>query len=471
MDSNLTEEQLAGMTPTERRMATENLKKLIFTYSIPTIISMFVNALYNVVDRFWVGKIPGAGRDALAGVGITMPIMTFGLGLSMLVGLGSAACISINLGRRDKEGAERILGNTLTLSVLVALILTALGFLLKTPLLWAVGASESTMPYADAYITIILLGSVAQVLSFAMNHPIRAAGDPKRFASTQLLGAVSNMILDPIFILVLGMGVEGAAIATILSMCLSTSWVFIYYLSGKSLLKLRRRNLPLKKETVLAIASIGFSPCLMQIAASLVGFVVNRQLKTFGDMELGNGDTAIGAMTVINGVMMMALMPIFGINQGAQPIIGFNYGARNYGRVKEAYRWSVIYAMAVSVVGFVLIEAFAPQIVRSFNDSPDLVAVGTFGLRVMLGALVCVGYQAPTVNFFTAIGRAKMSVFLSMLRQVILLIPAYIIFPFFFGMAGIWFAQPFADVAATATTAFYIIREFKILKISMGNTV
>ncbi len=467
--SHFTEEQLAHMTPTERRMATEDLKKLLFTYSVPTVISMFINALYNVVDRFWVGKIPGAGKEALAGVGITMPIMTLGLGAAMLVGIGAAARISIDLGKRDQAGAEQVLGNAMTMALLLSVILSAVGLLFKLPLLRLVGASEATLPFASDYMTIILWGLIFQMFSFALNHPIRAAGNPKRFASTQLLGAITNMILDPIFILYFKMGVKGAAWATILAMCISSIWVLSYYFSKASLLRLRLKCLKLKKEAVMAIVAIGFSPFLMQVAASLVSFIINRTLKTYGDLELGNGDVAIGAMTVIQGVFAMALMPIFGISQGAQPIIGFNFGAKCYARLKDAFRWSIIYALGISVVGFVLIEWFAPMVVMAFNDSPDLVAVGTFGMRVMLSTVILIALQAVSVNFFTAIGRAKISAYLSLLRQVIVLIPAYIVFPLFFGLKGIWFAQPFSDVVATVVTMLYIAREFRLLKVSLGH--
>ncbi len=455
------------LTPTEQRMATEDLKKLVLMYSIPTIISMFINALYNVVDRFWVGKIPGAGKEALAGVGLTMPIMTIGLGGAMLIGIGAAANISINLGKREHEKAERVLGNTLTLSIIVGALFSIFGLLFKSQLIWGIGASDVTYPFANDYLTIILIGCIFQILSFALNHPIRAAGNPKRFATTQLIGAILNIILDPIFILVLDMGVKGAAYATILSMMVSTIFVFQYYFSDKTLLKIHKRNLSLNKETVTAIMAIGFSPFLMQVAASVVGFVINRQLKFYGDLELGNGDVAISAMTVINGLLALVIMPVFGINQGAQPIIGFNYGAGNYQRVKEAYKWSTIYSVIISFISFVFVEIFARSIVKSFNDSPDLVNLGTFGMRIMLSTCVFIGFQAPSVNFFTAIGKAKLSAFLSLLRQVIVLIPSYLIFPLFFGLNGLWFAQPFSDIVASVLTAVYIIKIFRDLKVNM----
>ncbi|MDR1066846.1 MAG: MATE family efflux transporter [Clostridiales bacterium] len=451
------------LTRSERNMASADLKKLIIQYSIPTIISMFINALYNMVDRFWVGQIPGEGAMALAGVGVTMPIMVFGLGFSMLIGIGSAADISINLGRRDRDSAEKTLGAAFTLSMIVAAVITCLGFALKDKLLSGLGASEEIRPYSDAYISVIMAGFVFQILSFAMNHPIRAAGNTKRFASSQLIGAITNAILDPILIFGFNMGVRGAAIATIFSMFLSTCWIFSYHFSNKSLLKIRLKNLKPTMRTFNRIISIGFSPFFMQIAASLVILMLNRSFKYYGMKELGNDFIALSAMTIVTGVQMVVTMPVIGINQGAQPIIGFNYGARRFDRLKEAYKWTIIYAMSISAFLSLLCEIFARYVVRAFNDDPSLNALSAYGLRVMAVSFLAVGFQSPTVTFFTAIGRAKISAFLSLLRQVILLIPATVLLPMFFGLNGVWFAAPFADVLSAVITVFFIAREFRIL--------
>lgn len=457
--------QSTSMEPTafEQRMATEKMRSLLLKQSIPSIIGMLVNALYNVVDRFWVGKIPGIGASALTGLGLCMPVMNILLGFSMLLGIGAASTISIRLGQKDHEGAQHILGNTLALVGVLGICITAIGQIFAEPILTAAGADDKMMPYALTYYRIIMGGYIFSMASFAMNHPIRAAGNAKRFASSQLVGGIANMILDPIFIFVFDMGIAGAAVATILSQFLSACWVFAYYFGGKSLLKLERRYMRLDRKIVLAIFSIGISPCLMQVAGSAVGMVANHSLKFYGDLAISDGNIAIGAMTVISSVSTLFFMPVFGINQGTQPIVGYNYGARDYQRVREAYKWSVIYAVIVCTVGFIVIQLFSAQMVGAFNDDPELIAVGSFGMRIFMSCIILTGMQVPSINFFQAIGRAKISLFLSLLRQVIFLIPAYLLLPKFFGLTGIWLAGPLSDAVSFFITAYFIFTELKYL--------
>jgi putative MATE family efflux protein len=441
----------------EKRLANEPIKKLLLNFSIPAIVGMLVNALYNIVDRIFIGKIKDIGQYALTGVGITLPIMTVILAFSMLVGIGAAANISIRLGQKKKAEAEKILGNAFILIIVISIAVSIIGLVLADKLLTSFGASENTFVYAKEYITIILFGAIFNMTAFSMNHCIRSEGNPKRAASTMLLGGILNTILDPLFIFVFNMGVKGAAIATIISQAVSMAWVLSYFLQGKSHLKLKISNFKLETNLVLSIFSIGLSPFSMQFAASIVSITANNALKAYG------GDLAIGAMTVIMSVSTIFLMPVFGINQGAQPIIGFNYGAKLYKRVKDTVKYAVFGATTIVTLGFILVEAFPGFIIKLFNDDSALVNLGTTGIRIFLFMLPVVGFQAISANFFQSIGKAKISIFLGLLRQVILLIPLYLILPKFFGLTGVWLAGPISDFSASLITGIMLLREMKKL--------
>ncbi|MCL2574054.1 MAG: MATE family efflux transporter [Defluviitaleaceae bacterium] len=454
------------LTPQEQKLATYGIPKLVLQYSIPTIIGMLVNALYVVVDRFFVGQIPDVSYQALTGIGLAAPILNIVGAFALLVGIGTAANISLRLGKRDTEGAERVLGNALLLNLTFPLVLGAIGLIFLEPLLIAVGATESTLPFALTYTRIILAGCILMFLSFAMNHPIRAMGNPKRFASAQLIGAISNIILSPIFILWLELGIMGAAISTLIAQSLSAIWVFAYYLtnvSGKPVVTIKLKNMKPSLKIILSIFAIGISPFFMQFLGSVINIVANRSLLYYGAIEFGYADHAVGAFTVILSISMLFLMPVFGINQGAQPILGFNYGAGNIARVKQAYKYSVIYAVAICVLGFIIVQLFAGQLMSLFSNDPALNEIGTVGMRIILFTMPFMGFQMNTANFFQSIGRAKISVFLAVLRQGLILIPAYLILPRIFGFHGIWFAMPVADTLALLITGGMIIREFKRL--------
>lgn len=439
----------------EQRLAKEDVKKLLVEFSAPAIVAMLVNALYNIVDRIYIGKIQGVGQFALTGVGLTLPISTVILAFAMLFGIGSAATISIRLGQKRKEEAEKTLANNLVLLIIAAVILTIGGLIFTDKLLYLFGASENTFVHAKNYISIILIGTTFGLAGFGMNHPIRAEGNPRRAANTMFIGAILNTILDPIFIFVFGWGVQGAAIATILSQLVSATWVLSYFIKGKSTVKLKVKNMKLEGSIVKAIVSIGMSPFAIQIAASVVSIVANKSLKTYG------GDLAIGAMTVINSVAMIFLMPVFGINQGSQPIIGYNYGARVYTRVKDTVKYAVLGATFFAVLGFLAVQLFPAQIIMLFNDDPSLVNAGIDGIRIYLSLLPLIGFQIVSTAYFQSVGKAKISMFLSLLRQVILLIPLYLILPGFLGLLGVWLAGPISDAASAVITGIFITREVR----------
>ena len=461
MEQDLIEEAVQPvaheLSPRERKLAEAPILGLVFSYSLPAIIGMLVNALYNVVDRYWIGQMNNV--DAMSGIGLTLPISTILLGFMQLVGVGATASISIRLGQRRREDAERILANGLTLCLIIGGGLSAAILLFLDPILVTFGASAATLPYARAYARIIVLGNIINTTGFAMNHTIRGGGNPRRSASTQLLGAALNMVLDPLMIFGFHWGVEGAAIATVLSQFISAVWVLSYYLfRSKSIVRLRFSLMRLRGDAVRQILSIGVSPFVMQIAASLVTVVANRTLRDYG------GDIAIGAMTVINSVGILFMMPLFGLNQGLQPILGFNYGARQFDRVKSTWRCGVLIASGVVVTGFLVVQLFPAWIIRQFIQDPGLIAVGTTGIRTFLAMLPLLGFQIISTTYFQSIGKARIAILASLLRQVILLLPLYLVLPQFFGLNGVWFAGPTADLLSTGVVAILITREMMRLQ-------
>lgn len=435
-------------------LRTESVGKLLLRFSIPAIVGMMVQALYNVVDRIYIGSL---GPLPMTGIGLSMPMMALMMGFSMLVGIGSASRISIRLGEGKEEEANRILGNAFVLLILIMGAVTILGLTFKTPLLKLFGASDATFEYANQYLTIILLGGIFQGLGFGLNNSIRSEGNPKTAMYTMLIGAISNIILDPIFIFVFDMGIQGAALATIISQLFNTIWVIRYFRSNNSRLKLKVSNMKLDPKIVLSIASIGMSPFFMQVAASVVTVISNNALATNG------GDIAIGAMTVINSLAMFFLMPIFGINQGSQPIIGFNYGAKEYKRVKRALTLAILAATSVSTLGFIMTQFFTVPMIKLFNSDPELIEVATVGMQTFLKMLPIIGFQIVSSNYFQAVGKAQKSMFMALLRQVILLIPLFLILPQFFGLMGVWYAGPTADFIASIVTGLFLFAELKHL--------
>ena len=437
------------------KLRTEPVGKLLLQFSIPAIVGMMVSALYNVVDRIYIGRI---GSLAMTGIGLNQPFMMLLMGFGMLIGIGAASRISIRLGEGRPEEAERILGNAITLLTGGMVGITILGLAFKRPLLLLFGASPDTYDYANDYITIILLGAVFQGLGFGLNHSIRAEGSPKIAMYSMLLGAVTNIVLDPIFIFLLGMGIRGAAIATVISQMVTMLWVLHHFMSGKSRIRFHPSNLKLQGPIVLSIVSIGVSPFLMQVAASVVGIVSNNALKDTG------GDMAIGAMTVIQSIVIFFLMPVFGINQGAQPIMGFNYGAKAYDRVRKTLLLAILAASAFTLTGFVLTQFFPGMLIRAFNDEQALLEVAIPGMRIFLSMLLFVGFQIASANYFQAVGKAPRAIFLSLLRQVIVLIPMLLLLPRLFGLNGVWLAGAVADFSATVLTAVFLVLELRHLR-------
>ncbi|MCE5222516.1 MAG: MATE family efflux transporter [Clostridium sp.] len=444
----------------QKRLGEMKVGKLLLEFSIPAIIGMLVNTLYNIIDRIFIGHIEGIGSLAMAGVGVTMPLMFIILAFGMLIGIGTATRISIKLGQHDKEGAEKHLGNAFTLIIIISILLTIFGLLFANPLLKMFGASENIIGYGEQFIQVIFIGCIFNLISFSLNHSIRSDGSPKIAMASMLISAIINIILDPIFIFGLNLGVRGGALGTVVAQIVSSIGIIYYFTKGSSTLKIRKKNLKLDKSVVLSIFAIGISPFSMQLAQSAVQIACNNSLQTYG------GDLAVSAMTIINSLAMVFLMPIFGLNQGLQPIIGYNFGAEKHDRIKQAVKYGVITATIIVTMGFLVIEGFSEKLVMIFNNDSSLIEITSHGMRIFLIMLPFIGGQIIVTNYFQSIGRVKISMFLSLLRQVIILIPCLLIIPMFKGLDGVWIAGATSDVLSVIITLFVFIKTAKGL---MGN--
>ncbi len=437
---------------------------LLIKFSIPAIIGMVVNALYNIVDRIFIGN--GVGSLGIAGTTIAFPVMLVMMAFAMLIGVGANSLVSIRLGENRKEEAEEIFGNAFSLLVLTSLAITVIGLIFLDPLLKIMGASDQILPYARDYMQIILIGGVFQSVGMGMNNFIRSEGNPKIAMYTMLIGAVINTVLDPLFIFVFHWGMRGAAIATILAQLVSAVWVILYFLRGKSLLKLRLKSLMLKPSVIGGILALGIAPFAMQLAASIQNLILNNSLSAYG------GDIAISGMGIVNSIVTLMIMPLFGINQGAQPIIGYNYGARKYNRVKEAYKLAVIFATIIVIVGWIFTRVYPRQLVYLFNSKDtELINFSTMALQRFMMFLPVIGFQIVSSNYFQAVGKPKHSALLGLSRQVLILIPALLILPRFFGLNGVLSAGPLADVVSTVITGVFIFVEMEKLVASHKKTL
>lgn len=433
-----------------------SIKSLLWKYFLPAFTGVVINSMYNIVDRIFIGQ--GVGAEALSGLSAVFPIMLIMMAFGMLIGIGAGVRISINLGKRDLGRAEWVLGNSFVLMIIVSVIITIIGFLIKDPLLRMFGVGDDTMSVANEYLNIILYGAIFSVVGFSLNNLIRSEGNAKIAMYSMLISAGTNIILDPIFIFALDMGVAGAAYATIISQFILCIWVISHFRSKKSIIKLRFSNFKLNWEIVFYILTIGFAPFSMQLAGSFVQALFNIQLVQYST------DIAIAAMGVINSVAMLIVMTVVAINMAAQPIFGFNYGAQNFARVKECLILCIKAATGIVIVGFLGVQLFPELIVKAFNNSnAELLEVGSYGLRIILLALPIVGFQIIIGNYFQSIGKAGISVVLTLMRQVILLIPILFILPTFLGLDGVWFASPISDAGSAILSAVFLIRELRKL--------
>lgn len=434
----------------------EKVGRLLMSYAVPAVIGTMVNSLYNIVDRIFIGQ--GVGALAIAGLTLTFPILLFLQAFGMLIGAGAATRISIHLGRKDKERAERVLGNALVLTFLIGGVTIALAMVFMHDMLVAFGGSERIIPYAEEYLYIAVPGNMLASLSFGFNAMMRASGYPKKAMVTMMIGAVANIVLDPIFIFGLDMGIRGAAIATVISMALSAAFVMNHFLRKESLIRFRARYLRLEPAIVWNILTIGVSPFSMQLAGSLVNVVLNHSLQKYG------GDLAIGANGIVTSVAMLLVMLILGIVQGMQPIVGYNYGAGLHKRALDTL-WLVIkVSTAITGVGFLCSLLIPDVIVKAFTGDAELIGISANGLRLCLLAFLVVGSQISISQFFQSIGVAWKAIFLSLSRQCLFLIPAILLLPPFYGLDGVWLASPLSDLLAALTAWIFLARHVKNAK-------
>lgn len=435
------------------------VKRLLFVLAVPAITSQVVNALYNMVDRVYIGHIPGEGAAALTGVGICFPIIMIVSAFAYLMGMGGAPRASIFMGKQDKETAEKILGNCFGALVITAAILTILLLLFNEPLLYLFGASENTIGYAGAYLTIYALGTVFVQVTLGLNAFISAQGFAKVSMMTVVIGAVTNIVLDPILIFICHMGVRGAAVATVISQAISALWAFQFLRGKKTMLRLKKEHLRLQRQILLPCIGLGVAPFVMMSTESLLTLCFNTSLLKYG------GDLAVGAMTILASVMQFAMMPMQGLTQGGQPIISYSFGAGNMDRLKQAVRLQVLCCFIYAAAVWALSE-LAPQMFAGiFTSDPELAEFTAWGLRIYMATSVLMGLQAGCQQAFIALGNAKTSAFLAIFRKILVLIPLIYILPLFFEdkVFAVFLAEPVADAIAVATTVALFTREMKRL--------
>ena len=449
------------MAKRENDLGRDPVGKLLLRLAVPTVTAQLVNALYNIVDRMYIGHIEGVGDLALTGLGVCFPVIMFVSALSALVGMGGGSRAVVRMGAGDPEGANAILGNCATLLVVLSVVFTILLQLVKEPMLYLFGATDNTIGYALDYLTIYLWGTIFVEISLGLNFFITAQGFSTVGMATVLIGAVINIVLDPILIFGFNMGVQGAALATITAQAVSAVWVVWFLLGKRTKLRLQRRFARLDWKVLAPVLALGVSPFIMQSTESLVNIAFNSSLKAYG------GDPAVGAMTICSSIMQVFFLLFQGLSQGAQPIIGYNYGAGSLDRVKRAFRLLLLTSITFSTVSCLAIELFPGAFVAMFNDKPELVEMAVWTLRVYAAGMFMLGVQCACQQTFVALGQAKISLFLALLRKIILLIPLIFILPNFLEnkVLAVFLAEPAADILAALTTGTLFFWQFpKLLK-------
>ena len=447
------------MNHKDERLGTEPLGRLMFSLAVPSVAAQLINVLYNIVDRIYIGHIPGYGDVALTGVGVTFPILTMISAFSAFAGMGGAPLASIQLGKKNKQKAEQILGNSAGLLVLCAVILTVFFSVFKTPILYAFGASDATITYARDYIMIYLVGTIFVQLALGLNAYISGQGEAKIAMFSVLIGAVLNICLDPVFIFLFHLGVRGAALATIISQAVSAAWVVRFLTSEKSVMRLTFKNMHLNGATIKMIAGLGISPFIMQSTESLVTITLNTGLQKYG------GDLYVGSMSILMSIMQLITIPVQGITQGIQPVISYNYGAGNIDRVKATLKRMILVCLSGTLV-LAGVAIFFPEVYTGlFTNNKELLELTCKVMPVYFLGISIFGIQCACQTSFISLGQAKVSLFIALLRKIILLIPLAIILPKFMGVMGIYRAEPIADTISVLTTSVvFVITMKKVLR-------
>lgn len=435
----------------------ESIRKLFWVLALPAILSQVVNALYNVIDRMYIGHISEIGSAALTGVGVCFPVIMIISATAFLFGVGGAPRASIFMGKQDNDTAEKILGNCFVSLIIVSIILTITVLVFHEPILYLFGASANTIGYATSYIKIYAIGTISVMVTLGLNAFIAAQGFSKISMLTVVIGAVTNIVLDPIFIFVFDMGVSGAALATILSQTISAVWAISFLMSQNTVLKLKKENFRIDSKIMLPCVGLGIAPFIMQSTESILVLSFNSSLLAYG------GDLAVGTMTILSSVMQFALLPIQGMTQGGQPIISYNYGAKQLDRVKSAFKIQLLSCFAYVSVLWLLVMIAPDLFAKVFTGDPQLIEMSAWALRIYLFAIPLMGIQIACQQTFIAFGNSKISAFLAVFRKLIVLIPMIYILPNFFSdkVFAVFLAEPISDAIAVFTTVVLFYREFK----------
>lgn len=437
-------------------LGTEKVSKLLKKYAIPAIIAMTASSLYNMVDSIFIGQ--GVGAMAIAGLALTFPFMNLSAAFGAMVGVGGSALISMHLGRKSYDAAKQVLGNVILLNIVLGFVFGVVSLIFLDPILRFFGGSNETITYASEYMVVILLGNIVTHLYLGLNSVLRSSGHPKTAMVATIVTVVINMILDPIFIFVFEWGIRGVAIATILAQTVPLIWQLFLFSKKDELVRFEKNIFRFDFKIVKDIIAIGLSPFLMNTALCLIVILINQGLKNYG------GDLAVGAYGIVNRLTFVFAMIVLGLTQGMQPIVGYNFGARQYSRVNEALKITIFLATCVTTLGFLLAEIIPRFLSTMFTSDNDLIEKSIYGLRIVFATFPIVGFQMVASNFFQSIGQAKKSIFLSLTRQVLCLIPFLIILPQFWGITGIWISMPISDIIATFISFTLLRNHFKRTK-------
>jgi putative MATE family efflux protein len=447
-----------GMTEqnTPLALGTERIGKLLMQYAIPAIIAMTASSLYNMVDSIFIGH--GVGALAISGLALTFPLMNLAAAFGSLVGVGASTLISVKLGQKDYDTAQRVLGNVLVLNVIIGLLFTVVTLIFLDPILYFFGGSDATVGYARDYMVVILLGNIITHIYLGLNAVLRSAGHPQKAMYATIATVLVNTLLDPLFIYVFDWGIQGAAIATITAQVLALIWQFKLFSNKNELLHFHKGIYRLKKKIVYDSLAIGMSPFLMNLAACFIVILINQGLQKYG------GDLAIGAFGIVNRLVFIVVMIVMGLNQGMQPIAGYNYGAQQYLRVRKVLIVTIVAATFVTTFGF-LVGMLMPELAVSiFTTDEELIRLAAKGLRITVVFFPIIGFQMVTSNFFQSIGMASKAIFLSISRQVLILIPCLLILPRYYGQFGVWVSMPVSDITASLIAGSMLIWQMKKLK-------
>lgn len=441
---------------TATELGTVRIFKLLTQYAIPAIIAMTASSLYNMVDSIFIGH--GVGPLAISGLAITFPLMNVAAAFGSLVGVGGATLLSVRLGQKDYRTAQVILGNVVTMNLLVGLMLTVFALTFLDPILRFFGASDATLPYARDYMQTILIGNVITHMYFGLNALLRSSGYPRKAMIATILTVGVNTLLDPLFIYGFGWGIQGAAIATVLAQMISLVWLVMIFRKKDELIHFQKGIYGLRRHLVSNMIGIGLAPFLMNIASCFIVILINKGLKQY------DGDLAIGAFGIVNRIVFLFIMIVMGLNQGMQPIAGFNFGARKYERVTEVLKLTIIAATVVTTVGFLLGELMPRWLVSVFTSDETLIQLAANGLRLVVLCFPLVGFQMVTSNFFQSIGVARKAIVLSLSRQVLIMIPCLIILPLSFGSLGVWISMSISDFISVIVAATLLVHQFRQFK-------